>query len=70
LSDLKNDYAFVSREAQEIHPNEITGTFAPWFFQLWLLVKRSWLNNMRLPDANIVKLASAAITAIFTNILF
>jgi len=25
---------------------------------------------MRLPDANIVKLASAAITAIFTNILF
>jgi hypothetical protein len=70
LSDLKNDYAFVSREAQEIYPNEITGTFAPWFFQLWLLVKRSWLNNMRLPDANIVKLASAAITAIFTNILF
>ena len=70
LSDLKNDYAFISREAIEIYPQEITGTYSPWLLQLWLLVKRSWLNNMRLPDANIVKVASIVVIALATNILF
>ena len=70
LSDLKNDCAFISREALEIYPQELSGTFSPWLLQLWLLVKRSWLNNMRLPDANIVKVASIVVIAIATNILF
>jgi hypothetical protein len=39
-------------------------------FQLFLLSKRSWLNNMRLPDANVVKVGSSVVTAILINILF
>ena len=34
LSDLKNDHAFISREALEIYPQEISGTFYSFGFLL------------------------------------
>lgn len=48
-SSLKNDHAFVSPQVQEIHPTEISGTYAPWLYQLILLAQRSLLNVARLP---------------------
>ena len=67
---MKNDYAYISPNVTEIHSTEISETLAPWLYQLMLLAKRSWLNNMRLPDANVVKVGSVVVTAIFINILF
>ena len=67
---MKNDYAYVSPNVTEIHSTEISETLAPWLYQLMLLAKRSWLNNMRLPDATIVKVSAVIATAIFIDILF
>jgi hypothetical protein len=67
---LKNDYAHISSNVTEIHSTEISETLAPWLYQLMLLAKRSWLNNMRLPDASVVKVSAVIATAVFIDILF
>ena len=69
-SSLKNDYAYVSPQVSEIHPTEISATYAPWLYQLALLAHRSLVNVARLPQASIVKLISTAVTGLFIDILF
>lgn len=41
-----------------------------WFYQLGLLMKRNFLNTLRLPQTSYVKLIVTIITAVFTIILF
>ena len=48
-SELKNQYAFISKEVVPIHTNEIQNTSASWCQQLGLLTKRSFNNIIRLP---------------------
>lgn len=41
-----------------------------WFYQLGLLIKRNFLNTIRLPQTSYVKLIVTVITAVFAIILF
>jgi ABC-type multidrug transport system permease subunit len=42
----------------------------PWCYQFGLLLKRNFLNTIRLPQTSYVKLAVVVVTALFTVILF
>lgn len=69
-SDLKNDYAFQSKDAVPIHPTEIHISHTTWLQQLWLLTKRSFNNIMRLPDALVMRVFGNVAGAVFINIIF
>jgi hypothetical protein len=69
-SSLKNDPkarfpGIQAIEASDIHQNQIG-----WWHQLGLLLKRNFLNTIRLPQTSYIKLIVTIITAIFTIILF
>ena len=69
-SDLKNDYKFLSTEVQPINESDVFAGQAGWCFQLGLLLRRNFLNTLRLPQTSYVKLIVTIITAVFTIILF
>lgn len=69
-SELKNQYAFVSKEVVPIHTSEIYFQNASWCQQLGLLTKRSFNNIIRLPQALFLRLAGTLASGIFIDIIF
>ena len=53
-----------------ITDEDISNQQVAWFYQLGLLMKRNFLNTLRLPQTSYVKLIVTIITAAFTIILF
>ena len=69
-SNLRNDYAFNSPLVSRITEADINNQQVSWCYQLGLLIKRNFLNTIRLPQTSYVKLIVTVITALFTIILF
>jgi ABC-type multidrug transport system permease subunit len=60
----------VSADVLPIRNEDIALSEVSWWYQLSLLLKRNFLNTIRLPQTSYVKLIVTIITAIFTIILF
>jgi len=69
-SALKNDHKAVHPEVKPITNQDVQQNDVAWFYQLGLLLRRNFLNTIRLPQTSYVKLIVTIITAIFTIILF
>jgi ABC-type multidrug transport system permease subunit len=69
-SQLKNDYAYVSKEVVPIHSSEIQSTGVGWFTQLWLLTYRSLINIMRLPEVLILRFGGTVASALLVDIMY
>ena len=69
-SALKNDHKAVHPEVKPITNQDVQENHVSWFYQLGLLLRRNFLNTVRLPQTSYVKLIVTVITAIFTIILF
>src|SRR5690348_17407946 len=54
LSDLKNEYAFVSNEVKPLVPSDMDDSQTGWCYQLGLLTKRNFLNLIRLDRKSVV----------------
>lgn len=54
----------------ELDASVLAESHQGFFFQLWLLSKRNFLNFIRLPQTSYVKLLTVVVTAIFTVLLF
>ena len=64
------DYATISSQVTPVTDEDRAASQVGWFYQLGLLVKRNFLNILRLPQTSYVKIVVTIITAIFTIILF
>jgi hypothetical protein len=60
----------LSPDVSEITEADVSLNDAKWCYQFGLLLKRNFLNTIRLPETSYVKLIVTIITAIFTIILF
>lgn len=69
-SELVNDYKYVCSETTPLSDQDRQDTQTSWCYQLGLLLKRNFLNIIRLPQTSYVKLLVTVVTAIFTIILF
>lgn len=69
-SDLKNDADFESPLVSPLTDADRDEIHIPWCYQFGLLLKRNFLNTIRLPQTSYVKLAVVVVTALFTVILF
>jgi hypothetical protein len=69
-SELKNDYAYVSKDVAPIHSTEIYSATAGWCTQLGLLTKRSFNNIIRLPEVLILRYGGLVACAICIDIIF
>ena len=69
-SALKNDIKAIHPEVKPIASSDVQQNEVSWWYQLGLLLRRNFLNTVRLPQTSYVKLIVTIITAIFTIILF
>jgi len=69
-SSLKNDHKSQYPGIEPISDSDVSQNHVGWCYQLGLLLKRNFLNTLRLPQTSYVKLIVTIITAIFTIILF
>jgi len=69
-SALKNDIKAIHPEVKPIASSDVQQNEVSWWYQLGLLLRRNFLNTIRLPQTSYVKLIVTIITAIFTIILF
>lgn len=69
-SELKNDYAYISPEVTPLTDADRDDGQVAWLYQLGLLIRRNFLNLIRLPQTSYVKLIVTIVTACFTIILF
>lgn len=60
----------MSNQVSKITHEDIYQEQVSWFYQLGLLLRRNFLNTVRLPQTSYVKLIVTIITALFTIILF
>ena len=67
---MKNDHKAKYPGIEPINDSDINQNTVGWCYQLGLLLKRNFLNTIRLPQTSYVKLIVTIITAIFTIILF
>jgi hypothetical protein len=69
-SNLRCDYSYMSPQVSKITDEDVSNQQVGWCYQLGLLIKRNFLNTIRLPQTSYVKLIVTIITAVFTIILF
>jgi hypothetical protein len=69
-SELRNDYAYVSKDVKTIHSNEIHSATAGWFTQLGLLTKRSFNNIIRLPEVLVLRYGGLVACALCIDVIF
>lgn len=69
-SNLRVDYSTISSQVTPVTDEDRAASQVGWFYQLGLLVKRNFLNILRLPQTSYVKIVVTIITAIFTIVLF
>ncbi len=69
-SNLRNDFTYNSPHVSKITDADINNQQVGWCIQLGLLIKRNFLNTIRLPQTSYVKLIVTVVTALFTIILF
>ena len=69
-SALKNDYTYNSPLVSELTSQDIYSRQVSWFYQLVLLIRRNFMNIIRLPQTSYVKVLVTIVTAAFTIILF